>query len=233
MEVARFDQSEFNGLLEQYLQVTSRSVEETVNTKAFYVARAATRFTLKADVGKMASQLGTFIKVTKTSKSGRVYQRRELKLVTGGQHEAPLAALIVQARRGRARQKGLYGPAMRQAVVAMLKARRASVAFLKSGWLPAIKKLEPLADRRGAPEPDHQARQIGQAKGDAIPGRLNYDQVIATIINSAMAKRDVRDALGRIGGRGLDAAFYAEAQSISDYLERKMREKGDGIAARL
>src|SRR5205807_1063675 len=96
---------------------------------------------------------------------------------------APLAALIINARRGAKGQPGLRGPAMEEAINAFVASRLRSIAFLKSGWIGAIKKMIPYADRRGGPRQDRTAKEYGQAKGDAKPSVNSGFKARATIEN--------------------------------------------------
>ncbi len=95
----RLDRREFDRTLNEYRKYSKRDVATIVNTKAFYIARGATRKTPKASQAKMDRQLlkniVTGIKVVawmvKTLKSGKERRTAWLKRKT----TAPLAALII------------------------------------------------------------------------------------------------------------------------------------------
>lgn len=219
-----WNQNVFDAILRQYLQVCSRDAVTTVNTKGFYIARAATRLTLKAGKEKIEAGLGKIVSVEKTSKKGTLYYRKGLELTKGTTHpEAPLAGLIINARMGRHNKPGLQGRAMKWAIRHLIGARKRSNAFIASGWIDAIKTLEPLADRGRRPQmaSTTEMKRYGTAKGEAIPAVLGAN-VIVKIVNNAIAKRDKKDAIGHYGGAGLIAAFESEANSMLEYLERKM-----------
>ena len=59
--------------------------------------------------------------------------------------EMPLEAAIINARRGREGLPGLYGPKMRAEVRRLRSARVRSRRFIASGWLDAIRAVEPFA----------------------------------------------------------------------------------------
>lgn len=219
---ADFDTRKFEETLKEYAKWTSRTARQIVDTKAWYVARKATWFTLKADPWKIKQQLGGIVRVNRLNKKGKVVKRRELQLVRAMGVNAPLAALIVNARRGRAGEKGLYGRAMEKALFKLLGARMRSVAFLKSGWVPAIHGLAPFADRSSTPPMDKEARQIGRPKGTMR--RIGSDtNPVTEIINLATAKRDMKGALIRYASDGLQQALDDERNSMNEYIERKMR----------
>jgi len=220
---ANWDQRGFDRALLEYMKYTSRSLQEAVNTKAYYIARKALWFTKKADRASMIRSLGGYVKVQALNKAGRTVNRRILQLRDARIGQAPLAAVIINARRGRAGEKGLYGPDMARAIRGLLTARTRALGFIKSGWLPAIKLLAPYADKRGQPRIDHSVKQRGRAKGTAQPARGLSATIRAQIVNLASPIRDRKGALLKYGSKGLDVAFRDEAASMWEYIGRKMR----------
>jgi hypothetical protein len=225
-----WDQSVFDRTLAKYKEASKKTLARVINTKAYYVARKAVWFTPKADTKRIAAQLGQVIAVkeSRMTKKGklRMTTRKTLTLVKGTQHNAPLAALIINARGGSNNQKGLYGSRMSRAIQKLLAARKRSVAFIKSGWLPAIKKLAPLSDRRGAPATDSAAAQVGREKGTATPAKDGFNPS-AEIVNLATTRRDKKSALVRYGAPGLQKAFDDEVKSMNQYIEAKMKPDAD------
>ncbi len=122
---------------------------------------------------------------------------------------------------------GLYGKDMRNAIRALINARKRSNAFIASGWIDAIKTLEPLADRGGGKRPQmasaSEMKRYGTAKGAAAPAVMG-STIIVKILNKAMARRDKKDALGKYGSVGLAKAFEDEANSMLDYIDEKMQK---------
>lgn len=228
-----WDQSVFDKTLKQYLQLnTSRTFPEILNSKAYFIARASTWFTAKADKLRIQTGLGQIVTVNRLNKKGKTVRKRELILVKA-ENNAPLAALIINARRRAAGQPGLKGGEMERAIRKLIGARTRSVAFLKSGWLPAIRTLAPLADRRGAPAQDPAARIIGQPKGTAIPARGGL-QIKSTIVNLAFGNRADSESKARamrVAERGLQRAFDNEVASMNQYFERKMKPDADKFNA--
>jgi hypothetical protein len=139
--------------------------------------------------------------------------------------------LIVNARRGRAVEKGFYGRQMERAIREVLGARYRSIAFLKSCWLPAVKTLAPLVkDKSGVPSLDSSARQVGRVKGEAKPA-LAQTNPTATIVNLATARRDEKGALLKFGGPALRQALMEEEASTRDEIERRSRPDADRFNA--
>lgn len=200
--LTRLNTRDFDRTLKQYMQVSKRDLATVINTKGFFIARRAVIETPKAD-RRSITQLRSELFISK----------------------------LINKRRGARGEKGLYGQEMKLAVRAVISARLKSIAFLKSGWLQAIKKLAPFAERRGAPRADRSAKQIGQAKGNAIPARPGWKPV-ATIINAALSSHDRKDALQKYGRPALQAAIDFEVQSMKEYMARKLNDSARKLGIR-
>lgn len=193
----RLNTREWDSTFKRYMQLSKRDLPTALNAKAFFIARRAVLETPKAEIGRMS---------------------RKTSAILGK---------IINQRRGQRGEKGLYGLEMAKAVEILYAARRRSIAFLKSGWLPAIKLLEQAVEpkyRRNAPRSDRASKQYGQPKGSAKPARSASWRVHTIIENAASATRDKKDALHKYAAPALAAAFAHEVQSMKEYIERKMRD---------
>jgi len=205
----KIDDREFKRTLEKYQEYTRRTIPEIVNTKAFFIARAAVVYTPKADSSKVRKFFG----------------------YDGGR----IAGMIINKRRGERGQKGLYGDAMAEAQQMMKAARLRSVAYIKSGWLPAIKTLGGLIpSKSGAMRSEEgnatgRPKQIGQPKGKVSPAKGGGFLAKAIITNMANARHDTKDALMEFGGPALQKAIEHETLSMKVYIEDKM-QKAAGMA---
>jgi len=198
----RMDTREFDATLNRYRKFSKRDPKTICDTKAFFIARQA---------------------VLETPKAQRRIIREGLKeKVDIGDRSVPLAALIINARRGRAGRPGLYGRSMRDAIKGMLAARLRSVAYLKSGWVPAIKALFRLAEKRGAPRQERGLKQFGRPKGFAKPSSSSA-RAKTTIGNEAWTTHDKKMALHKYGGPALQRAFNHERRSMLQYIEDKLK----------
>lgn len=188
----RLNLAPFNRVLQQYMEVSKRDRATILNTKGFFIARRATVETQKANRQE----------IKETLKTGRIL------------------GMMINKRRGEKGLPGLYGDAMKDEVQTVLAARLRSIAFLKSGWLEAIKTLEPFAERRGVPRQDRSGKRYGRPKGEARPAKTGT-RSSARIVNAASAKRDFKRALEVFGGPALQKAFDHEVRSMRDYMARK------------
>lgn len=200
----KLDTKEFNEALRRYRELSSRSEEEIVNTKAFFIARRAVVETVKADKGKIKS------------------------FFSGKQGEsARIVGMIINKGRSKRGEKGLYGEAMAEAQAMMLAKRLRSIAFIKSGWIWCIKNLEKyVKSKRGAARNEAgQIKTFGKPKGKATPARRNMFTVKAIIRNFAESfHTTTKDPLGKFGGPALQKAVAFETASMEAYVQEKMRK---------
>ena len=191
---------EFNETLSRYLKISRRTEEEIVNTKAYFIARRAVVETIKADKGKIRA----------------FFDAKTQKIV----------GMIINKARGKRGEKGLYGDEMAEAQAAMKAARLRAVGFMKSGFIWAIKKLEPyVKSRRGAARSEAGSAKIyGRPKGDAVPAKQSRFVVVAIVRHFAESKRSTTPEPGeKFVKPALQRAIDFESASMQKYIEDKMR----------
>lgn len=235
----KIDRREFDAAIRKYVGYSRREIPVIVNTKALYIARRAMIETPKADKAKVIAELkGSRLK-NFTTKSGKQKQI-----------QYTLAQLIVVARRV---QKGLSTTKSDIAadVKAFIAGRVRSIAFLKSGWIPAIKTLTPLADRVGGPTAprvtkSNSGTQYGRPKGKVSPAKeSNGMKAVCTITNDALPNSHAGDFFSKIVHHffppnreqalqhvepALQKAFDAETASMNEYVEKKLKQAAERAA---
>jgi hypothetical protein len=227
----RVNHREFDATIKRYSEFSRRDLSVIVNTKAFYIARRAVIETPKADKQQVAAELRGQRTKNVTSKRGKV---RAVNYT--------LAQLIVMARRA-LKGESTAKKDIKADVKSFIASRLRSIAFLKSGWLPAIKRLEPLAEKIGGgggprPTKSNTGTQYGRAKGAATPAVAGFKPK-ASILNDALPRPHGRGLLGKIISRihnpdrakalakvqpALQKAFDAETQSMKDYIAKKLKK---------
>lgn len=222
------DTSRFEKSLAWYVPLQKkRTFPEIVNSKLYFIGRKSIWFTKKADPTRIKTALGQFVSTNFINKKGKQASKRTLIAVRGQSANAPLLALIINKERGRLGKPGLRGKAMERAARKKLAARLRSVAFIKSGWIPARDKLDKLTkDRGGLPPNDSGTKVIGQMKGYAVPAVESFSP-FGEIANNVSTKRDTKNSLRKYGEPGLQRAFDDEARSMDEYVERKMKASTD------
>lgn len=217
--------AEFNATLRQYSALTKRDLTTIINTKAFYISRGAVRNTHRTSKETINRELNTIVRSVRMRDQDTKRLRKTKRAFSLDASAAPRAALIINALRGKEGKPGLFGEAMRKAVYSLWVRRQKSRAFIASGFLPAVKTYEPLAERPGsAPRRDPQVKAFGHPKGGARPATQGWNPK-AIFWNSASAKGDHKGALIKYGGEGLAKAFAEETKSMLAYIERKMKER--------
>jgi len=220
-----WNQRKFDAALLECVRASSRTAAAVINGHALRIAFGAQKFTPKADAGKIGLELSEMTEYFERQKSGRTVKRKIMAINAPG---APLVALLVNKQRGRQRKKGLYGPEMAEAVRKFISGRKRTVAFLKSGWLPAIKLLAQIVPSRyrgGGISVDYSVKQYGAAKGRVTPA-VESDSPTAIIENlvgvSGSQSEHHNAALMKYGRPALEAAFRLETVSMMDHLKTKL-----------
>ncbi len=225
---SEWDQSVFDKTLARYVEVNrTRTLPVIVNTKLFYIGRGAVRLTPKTDPWRITSTLGQVTTVQRMGKRGRMVNRRMAYLPKSGRlDKAPIAALMINKRRQAMGQPGLYGAEMERAVRKLLGARRRSVAYLKSGWLPGIGIVSMGADKSKAPPGDSAARIYGEPKGWGLPAQTAPagTMMFKALMENRAGTRHDRNmaALRKYGTRPLEQAYRDEGRSMNDFMEAQM-----------
>lgn len=223
----RIDTREFDRVLRLYMQHSRRDWAQIINTKAYFIARRATATTKKADAREIRklrdrAVIGTGIRFRK-GKAKPVTIREDIS--------ATRAAKILQAERRKAGEPPVSRKDLPQAVKRFIAGRLRSISYIKSGWIPAIRRLEPLADLASRPRQDTSAKQFGRPKGGATPAR-NLWRTMVQIFNEAWTRKQGDKGLRKYGRAGLQAAFDHELRSMREYVERKFLQRINRLGIR-
>lgn len=231
----RVDSREFDATLRAYSNLSRRTPAQVCNKKAYYIVRRAIWHTHKADYQTMADQLGQVLRVVSSGKrAGRLTMKRGKGAWTWTANKngamAPLLALIINARRGRKGEKGLFGPEMAREFKRVFAARARSIAYLKSGWITARNAFKQFAGGigRGLPpaegESNRGPKQIGRSKGSAQPAIDNVWRARAVFTNTAWTTHDHKDALLKYGTPALERAFAEETADTMQEVANRLRD---------
>lgn len=208
------NQAAFTRQLRRYAKVNKRSFREIVNAKALDMAHHALKATDTANAGAIEYKLGAAgNKLRKNRKTGKLSKgRRILK-------EDSLAARIVNARRRENGKPMIWGSDLERAAQKLINARTRAVRFLRSGWLPAIKKLSRAVDRRDRrPWPKGLSKRGARPKGWGRPARAELLPE-AWIANSATNNAPL--AISKIEA-GLSRGMAAAVADMGRYIEKKL-----------
>lgn len=215
----------FQKTLLEYSKLTKRGLSTILNTKGYYIARAAARETHKVEAKKIEKELVQAYEFSRVSKGKNAGKSRKGKMVLapafGG--KGTRAELILNAKLAKQGKSPLIGKKLLEAAIKMVKTRMRAHSFIASGWIQSIKGFEPLAEKRSlAVQFDRRIKQYGRAKGGFLAARESWSPK-AVLWNSAAGKRGTA-ALSKHAYDGLQIAINSEIKSMREYITRKLQE---------
>ena len=108
----------------------------------------------------------------------------------------------------------------------MINRRIRSINFLRSTWIPAIKKLGLLVPQKGGPRPDSKVKAAGAIKGGAKgakPGIMTYSEIWSDVKGG----KTLSSRVVSIMTKGLQLAINKEIASMKQYVEKKLEQNAD------
>lgn len=221
MITARVNASSFRRALRLYAAARKdKDYPYILNRAARNAAMWSANKTPQADAGRISHVMGQvrMSEIAKIDKSGNYVRRKKPRTVTkwAGDFTNSFAARIINARRRNAGEEMIWGKALESAAKRMIAARRASVSFIRAGWLPAIKLLKrAVSDSKGAPVV--MARQKGQDKGYGIKAIGFTLKPKAVIANSA-------EGAAKIAGEPMQEAVRHVIKDMTRFAVDRLRE---------
>ncbi len=210
----KINQAAFSRQLRRYAKVNRRSFKEIVNAKALDMAFQALKHTDAANAGAIEYKLGAIgNKVSKSRKTGQLRKGKRILKADS------FAARIVNSRRKKAGKALIWGKELEKAAQKLINMRVRAVKFLKSGWMPAIKKLSYAVERR-----DRRPWPKGLSKGKARPkgwGRPAKGELKPEAWVANSATNNSRLAISKIEA-GLSRGMAASVASMAIYIEKKL-----------
>lgn len=187
------DMSDFRQKFRKYLQYTKKSLSEAVNEKAYFIALNAYRLTPAVARSDITSEL--------------LQPSRAIPRLT-------LAQMLAMTRKSKRNKKA----SLEQQGRLIMRARQRSVAFLKAGWIPALRTLAVAIQKRFG------KTYKGRPKGGAAPARTASIRPIASLWNDVRGGKTPSAKVHAILVNALQAAVNKEAASMAFYVERKLQQ---------
>lgn len=204
----QIDTRQAEAVLREYARWSRRDWADILNNKALDVAFRALPETPKANLAEVQAVVNK-----------EWWPKYIAKRITKG-------VSFTVKRKGEKIKKGFKGAftraQAREVSKRIISARSRSIAFIKSGWLPAIKRLFPLARDRVSRRSAGGAKQYGVAKGSANPA-IAGDHPFAQIVNSTIGA-------DRVGVAPLQRAVNGSALDMAAYIARKMEDRARKVA---
>ena len=254
---------EFQSALRQYIASTKRALPDIINQRALNVAGNAFDIlppssgigvdVKRREISKyMNEPLAQYVKFREkdrdvykvkkfnVGKIGSSVERKFVKTLKAGFHQAKAKSrqlqrrhLIVQARQRKEGKKGLYGPAMRKAAGTLSRASTAGVGFLKSAFLPAIYRLNPVARK---PFPHRKTKNIKRwsasgSWGSAQPARVDIKSAATFSVNVRIGKRSEHTSprVRMMLDGAVAMAMAQEAEEMRRHVQQKLQSEANKI----
>lgn len=215
---------EFSRAAEICIQRSERTYDKFINSRALHVAKKAIEDTEKANGDKIAYELASNVR-TQMRVSKKTGMRKTLRKYDV--MEDSLAARIVNARLSKAGEALVFGKELAKKARRLIGARLRAVAFIRSGWIYAIRTLGAAVG--GAGSNQGAARMTGQPKGYARPARRAVNSVVmAEIGNTALLSEAARS----VGQKGLAKAFDRERKEMLDHAFRTLKQPVESVSAK-
>jgi len=224
------DTRDFDAALKDYYRASEKALPEIINQRLFNVA-ARTMDGLPpapGDEQKTRSKIKAYLTQAITTRLGRTkggkFKRKGRK-----SDQLTRVNLIVQARRAKAGQKGLYGQAMRRASTSFKIRAQVGVGFLKSPFIPVIKgligivKYRKVNTRWGRISVWPGSR--GHGKVDPAKTGLNPEGVF----NVSWGLGPSSGQASTLVGNALQKAFDSETAEIRRHMEERLQKEADKV----
>ena len=205
------DTREFDRTMKEYIQWSRRQPAEIVNAKLYFIALQAMNETKAATKQKVRSSL---------QEASRKYPQKTI---------GEILTYIQMRKKGKFPRKSAN---LASQVEKFIKRRESHVQFLRSGWIPAMKKLN-FWNRRGditfvkskAPKQPKGVKQFGVEKGSVLPARQNDVRAKGTIFNFIGEGKQASPTVQGILADGLQKGVTAEIASMKNYIKDKIEKK--------
>lgn len=230
----QIDTRQFESALKFVADNTERALPEILNQRTLNVVGRAFDNTppasgqgVQAERKRVKDYLGQQV-------SQRIRQTKRGNFVKKGTKARQLKRvhLILQARRRRMGQRGLYGPAMTAAAGRFMQRAQVSVGYLKSVFLPIIVTLNRVCRFKF---PFNKTSNISRWPGSRGSGRvqiaragMNVETVIATTVE---VEARSSGKVAAIQESAMQRALDAEADEMERHVSEKLQEIFDRVKA--
>jgi hypothetical protein len=237
----RVNTREFTSTLKRYAALSKRTPAEICNRKAFAILRRAVWYTHKSSTDQIVHELGAAeafnLRLNKAGKNkGKYSQAKSNKTYAFNKTAAGEAGRFERIFVGRLKKMEKKIPKAEELARMMLqafKARLRSIAFIKSGFVPAREGFKTWCRAHNVPLGKASAptessgiggpKEVGQKKGGLAPANFNWF-TRATFFNAANARHGTnKNALSDYAGPAMQAAFNEERRDTLEEIERRLK----------
>ena len=211
-------------------ETSSRTTVDFINGQAFRVATLAVKETPHADAGKISRQLGAVARTVSFKVLSRGVNKGKRRTVRGDYILASkdtLAHRILTQRKLKTGSFHMHGESMDEKATNLIRARIASVNFIRAAWIPVIRKLGSVVRRKPSKVASVSGvKQRGVDKGFSTPAVFRLASVIRAEIGVALFKKPVHPETAgnpiRTATVGLQKALNVASKDMIDELASRL-----------
>lgn len=209
---------QFTKALRKVAALTNQELHKFINRKMFFVTVEAKKQTPVVSRAQIEQELGVKGYRLEYGKRGGILARskkqRGYNAVT---NSTSLVHLIINARRGEAKQKGLYGGAMRTAVGKFLAKRFRSVGTLRGGWQGALRTLGRAVGLSGY-NGGASIKTGVRGRSTVKLARPGWNPTATVVYNTNSFDKDHRPYIDARLGRAMANGFSKETANMNRHL---------------
>lgn len=225
---------DFQKYLRECIAVTSRTLPELLNTKAYLIVKSAqdkTKRAVRSEIEKLG--LRTVSKKDYVTSKGKKRTRRKFEFNAAEASEAYRRAFLHKAG-GRAfrfvsRNTGLTTAQLARKWIAK---KLRSIGFLASTWRPILRKLDRYAKEKGkTSELEIYSRKGVNVKSYAVPAvdGINPAVEIGNVIGENVRGDSLRAYAQDLLQSAFTQAMTEETASMKEHLEKNLAKRLDGV----
>lgn len=206
------------------LQATSkRSLPDFLNGQALAVAVRALKLTKQASRADIETELGQIATEVRTSNRGR--NAGKVRRGTRVLRDDSLAERILLAHFRDTGEWLAKGRSIMDRARALIGKRVRSISFVRSGWIPAVRKLTGIVRQKPAKAGGGiaGAKQFGRDKGTARPAIWKFGIMHAEIENSIPGHARGK-AVDKVATDGLRVALQESARDMIETLAKRLKK---------
>ena len=210
-DALKLDFREFHRAIDLYSKVSKRDFADIINKRVVNIAYIAMRKTPAAPAKRIGNDL-----MRKVKGRGRK-----------GKGRPPIVALMIASGSEKAGLKakpkpGLYGVKMREEIEKVIKRRVRTRAYIKSGFLRAVRDVEPQIKGRAKRRPRN-VKKFSKAPGKgkaARPVLKPFGEILNYAANAT-----------KIAGPALQAAINADSKDMVKYASKVLANRAKAMSA--
>lgn len=192
-----------------------KSYSYIVNRALQNVCGMVIKPTPKADAGKIAREMGQAGTVIAYKTRSGAYKKYKKPRRLWGQFEGTFAARIINKRLRMKGEPMLFGAEMEKKALRMVNARLRSIAFIKSGWLPAFEHFSKIIDKP--------LRIMKEGKVVGVPKGWAVSAPKGTAITKGIAANNAQGA-EKVGTFAAEYAVNETARDMIGWSTDRLRE---------